>query len=255
MAVYNGKYEDISDRYVEKKSVDCIVTSPPYNIGIKYNSYNDQMPEHHFREWLHYTALVMREQLKRDGSLFLVLGFKASEPFHELAMATVFNTHFVLQNKIIWVKSYHDPETDQTAGHFKPINSERYLNNCYETIYHFTHTGEVPLQRKAIGVPYTDKSNIQRWNGKEDLRCRGNAWFLPYKTAQSAKQHPASFPVELAEMCLKLHGVSSDSLVLDPFCGVGSTLIAAKRLDAKYIGFDIDPMYIEIAKRELKGNE
>ena len=101
----------------------------------------------------------------------------------------------------------------KTFGHFKPINSPRFLNDCHEYVFHFTKSGRVELNRLALGVPYQDKSNIARWShtGGKDLRCRGNTWFVPYETIQSREKerpHPATFPVQLAEWCIKLHGVS-----------------------------------------------
>jgi site-specific DNA-methyltransferase (adenine-specific) len=50
-----------------------------------------------------------------------------------------------------------------SCGHFKPINSTRFLNNSHEWVFHFTPDGNTPLDRLAIGAPYTDKTNIKRW--------------------------------------------------------------------------------------------
>ena len=96
----------------------------------------------------------------------------------------------------------------KTFGHFKPINSPRFLNDCHEYVFHFTKSGRVELNRLALGVPYQDKSNIARWRHTQgdDLRCRGNTWFVPYETIQRREKerpHPATFPVQLAEWCIK----------------------------------------------------
>lgn len=89
-----------------------------------------------------------------------------------LSIAYTLRNHFALQNTIIWVKSIsisnanldNNPNTikDFSVGHFKPIPSDKYLNNCYEFIYHFTKKGDIRLDKLAIGVPYKDKSNIKR---------------------------------------------------------------------------------------------
>jgi site-specific DNA-methyltransferase (adenine-specific) len=163
---------------------------------------------------------------------------------------------FELQNTIHWIKSISIERESGVAsyGHFKPINSQRYINDCHEYVFHFTPEGKSKIDRLAIGVPYTDKTNIQRWshtNG-QDKRCRGNTWFIPYKTIhQRAKQrpHPATFPVELASKCIRLHG-KRDATVLDPFLGIGHSAIAAKEcadLVEQFIGFDIDEEYLKIA--------
>ena len=167
---------------------------------------------------------------------------------------------FVLQNTIHWIKSIsiQDREGDaQSHGHFKPISSKRFLNDCHEYIFHFTKTGHAEIDRLALGVPYQDKSNISRWShtGGRDLRCRGNTWFIPYETIQSRareRPHPATFPVQLAEWCIKLHGASRVQTMLDPFLGIGNSAIAAQRCGVKkFIGFEIDQTYLSEAKRRV----
>ena len=144
-----------------------------------------------------------------------------------------------------------------TFGHFKPINSPRFLNDCHEYVFHFTKSGRVGLNRLALGVPYQDKSNITRWShtrGK-DLRCRGNTWFVPYETIQSREKerpHPATFPVQLAEWCIKLHKAASVRTMLDPFLGIGNSAVAAKRCGVeRFVGFEIDEPYLAEAKRRI----
>src|SRR5208337_2546092 len=102
-----------------------------------------------------------------------------------------------------------------------------------------------------IGVPYQDKANIRRWNAAGgDRRCRGNTWFIPYETIrdkETQRPHPASFPVRLPEMCIKLHGLDRTKLVLDPFIGIGSTALAFLRFGVSCFGFDIDRKYLKVA--------
>ena len=171
---------------------------------------------------------------------------------------------FELQNVIHWVKSiaiqkedvgrYPGISGNVSVGHYKPINSPRYVNDCHEYIFHFTRTGTVPLDKLAIGVPYQDKSNIGRWKAaKHDCRDRGNTWYIPYQTVASAKPHPAAFPDALPEMCIKLHGLRTDPplLVLDPYAGTGTTPLAAKRLGCRYVAFEKDEGYADIARKQL----
>ena len=113
------------------------------------------------------------------------------------------------------------------------------------------------MERLGLGVPYSDKSNIARWSHTKgrDLRCRGNNWFIPYKTIVSRSKerpHPATFPVELAVNCIKVHGWRSDLVMLDPFVGIGHSALAAKECNiGRFIGFDIDPDYVEVARQAL----
>jgi site-specific DNA-methyltransferase (adenine-specific) len=141
-----------------------------------------------------------------------------------------------------------------TTGHYKPITGKRYLNQNREAILHFTHNGDVEIDRLAVGVPFTDKSNIARRGHAADIHCAGNTWWIPYATVQSKAEkfdHPAGFPVELPERCIKLHGVKDGLVVLDPFLGAGTTLVAAQQLGCQGIGIEIDPTYCEVARRRL----
>lgn len=247
--------------YLDKNSVDVIVTSPPYNIGVDYNKYNDDISREEYLNWLGRWAQIAKEVLKDDGSLFLNIGSKPSDSWVPFEVAFEMRKHFKLQNVIHWIKSiYIEHESygekiDLNVGHYKPINSKRFINDTHEYVFHLTKSGKVELNRLAIGVPYKDKSNITRWgNGKAGLRCRGNSWYIPYKTIWNRlkdRPHPASFPFELAEMCIKLHGLEKTDMVIDPFLGIGNTAIACKRLKKNFIGFEIDQMYFDEAIRIL----
>lgn len=233
-------------------SIDVVVTSPPYNIGISYRSYDDRRPRDEYLKWLSDIGAQIARVLTDGGSFFLNVGSTNADPWVALDVANAFRDQFVLQNTISWIKSVSIG--DDTVGHFKPITSRRYMNNNHETVFHFTKTGAVEIDRLAIGVPFKDKSNIGRWGHARDKRCAGNVWFIPYKTVTSKAEkfnHPAGFPVELAERCIKLHGIE-DAVVLDPFLGAGSTLVAAAKLGCEGIGFEIDPVYAAAAVSRLR---
>jgi site-specific DNA-methyltransferase (adenine-specific) len=247
---------------VGEKSVDVVVTSPPYNIGIGYSSYKDTLPREKYLAWMGEVGAAVKRALADDGSFFLNVGNKPKDQWIAWDVASVMRKHFVLQNVIHWVKSiaigkadagnYPNIAGDIAVGHFKPIVSNRFLNDCHEYIFHFTKAGDARLDKLAVGIPYQDKSNIGRWKAaKQDRRDRGNTWFIPYETIQSKsdRPHPATFPVRLPEMCVKLHG--SAKLVVDPFTGIGSTAVAAMRLGVQFVGFEIDREYLDLAIARL----
>lgn len=252
-------------KQLKDKTVDVVVTSPPYNIGIKYNKYSDNLSREDYLNWIEEVVKEIKRVLKDDGSFFINVGYTAKDPWIAFDVANVIRKHFKLQNTIHWVKSiaiqkedvgnYPNIIGDIAVGHYKPINSDRFLSIMHEYIFHFTKNGNVKLDKLAIGVPYQDKSNIKRFNRKGDLRDRGNTWFIPYETIQSKEKerpHPATFPPKLPEMCIKLHGVKKTNLVLDPFMGIGSTAIACIRLGIDYIGFEIDEYYCRVAEERIK---
>ena len=233
--------------------VDVVVTSPPYNIGVEYGTHDDDMPFEDYLDWIEAVASECSRALKDDGSFFFNIGDRPSDELRSLSVAERITRVFRLQNTIHWVKSIAVPEEGINIGHYKPVNSPRYLNNSHEYIFHFTKTGSVALDKLAVGVPYGDKSNIGRWkHAKRDLRDRGNMWFIPYDTVTSEKEHPAAFPPRLAEMCIRLHGLGEGRLVvLDPFVGSGSTAVAAQALGCYYVGFEVDPRYVSAARAKL----
>ena len=245
---------------MSKESVDIIVTSPPYNLKINYNKYKDNLKFKEYLDWLNNVFIEIHRILKPEGSFFLNVGFSSTNPWiaMEVAMAVKNieiegkNNLFILQNNITWVKSISIK--DNTYGHFKPVNSARFVNNTFENLFHFTKTGNVKLDKKSIGVPYVYKSNIKRFNIGEDKRCRGNCWFIPYKTIQNRSQkgkHPAIFPEQLVEWCIKLHGYDKDTIICDPFLGTGTTLVVAKKFGINAIGIDIDEYYTDYTKERL----
>jgi site-specific DNA-methyltransferase (adenine-specific) len=262
-----------------EESIDLVVTSPPYNLGINYGKYSDRQDRRSYLDWCGKWAGEIRRVLKPEGSFFLNIGGAPSNPMlpHEIVMTL--RDLFVLQNTIHWIKSIaidvHGSRRPaggarasrreaataiRSFGHFKPINSKRFLNDCHEYVFHFTKSGRVELNRVALGVPYQDKSNIARWahTHGHDLRCRGNTWFVPYATIQSRdkeRPHPATFPIQLVEWCIKLHGPAGGGRIeamVDPFLGIGNSAVAAQHCGVKkFIGFEIDETYLTEAKRRV----
>jgi len=245
--------------------VDVVVTSPPYNIGVRYGTYDDRVDRQGYLDWLSAWADLVWLVLSPGGSLFLNMGGKPKDPWGPLEAALRLRDRFSLQNTIHWIKSIaieksgsgddHGLAHDVNVGHIKPINSKKYLSDAHEYVFHFTKAGNVELDRLAVGIPYKDKSNIARWRSAgKDLRCRGNAWFIPYKTIVSRdkeRPHPASFPPLLAEMCIKLHGKENVGLVLDPFMGIGNTALACAGLGVSCLGYEIDPEYFKTSVEQV----
>ena len=254
---------------LEPGSIGTVVTSPPYNLGIKYRSYRDDLPRTEYLNWTDRWLRALSSAMSPDGSLFLNVGAKPTDPWIPLEVAQVARRFFKLQNTIHWVKSIAIDreavgaaagfEKDVAVGHYKPINSDRFVNDCHEFIFHFSPGGRTRLDRRAVGVPYQDASNVKRWaNAEGGLRCRGNTWFIPYETIQSRdrdRPHPASFPPKVPEQCLRLHGISRTGVVLDPFLGLGSTAIAAARLGLDFIGIEMDEQYLAEAVRRVKDGD
>jgi len=248
------------------RRADVVVTRPPYPRRVRYSRYADDLPRDEYLAWTGELGAAVDRVLAPAGSFFLNVGASPSDPWLPWDVAREAGRPFVLQNVIHWVKSIAIDrraagrsaglERDLALGHYKPLVSERYLHGAHEYIFHFTRTGAVPIDRLAIGIPYQDKSNVKRWGRTaRDRRCRGNTWFLPYATIRSRSRdrpHPASFPPELPEWCVRLHGVGRTQVVVDPFVGIGSSAVASARLGVGFVGFDVDPEYLATAVRLVR---
>jgi site-specific DNA-methyltransferase (adenine-specific) len=249
-ALHQGDCLDVLPTLPEA-SVDVVVTSPPYNLDLAYASYDDALSEADYLDWMVRVAGEVRRVMRPDASFFLNMAGSNSRPWLPFELIVRLRQHFALQNHITWIKSVSLGL--DTVGHFKPLAGRRFLNHTHEHVFHLTRQGDVQLDRLAIGVPFKDKSNIARRGHAQDARCRGDSWFIPYRTVQSRTgkyHHPGTFPVDLPRWCIRLHGRPA-AVVLDPFAGTGTTLVAAVLEGATAIGVELDPGYADIARARL----
>jgi site-specific DNA-methyltransferase (adenine-specific) len=235
----------------EPQSVDCIITSPPYNWKKNYHGVSDNLP------WPEYWALMeavgraLLDLATEDGVLFLQAGSRGDLPWHSVNIAQCYErAGWVLQKRIVWQKA-----TEDGRGHFTPISSDRFLNFTHEDLFLFSRDGKARIDRLAIGVPYTDATNTTRWKHGRDLRCRGDVWFIPHKTIRSRGKdrdgHTATFPELLVERCLLLMEQGRSLRVLDPFCGRGTVPVVAARRGHEGIGMELSKAISSAAMRNL----
>ena len=252
--VFFKSSEEMSE--LEDESIDVIITSPPYNRGKTYTSDNgeihdDRMEDAEYYSFLNTIWSECYRVAKQSALFFLNIGDSAGDQGKSEKVAnSAESASWKRIQDIIWVKSFLG------KGHYTPSGGNRRLNNLWEHIFLFAKNAkEYKIDPKAIGIPYTDKSNIGRYSDT-DLRDPGNVWLIPYMKTTGAtikKGHEAPFPIGLPYKCIKL--VPKAKTVLDPFGGTGSTLAACLKLGIKGYAYEKYPRVEVIKSRILEGEQ
>ena len=236
--------------------VDIIVSSPPYNIGLNYNTYSDSRVDYY--EWMRCVWSEACRILKPNGHLFINVAPTRKDPLMPYKVAS--SVPWVIQNTITWSKAIE--YEGHVSGHVQVFASEYYLPNGMELVFHFTEHGKTKCDTRALDVSY--KPQWAEYNKKKTGRTHRptvNNWFVPYETVGSFgkrttelkgnKKHPAIYPQALVERCIRLAGYNADTIVFDPFAGTGTTLLAAKRLGLHAIGCELDADYYQFILSRL----
>lgn len=225
---------------IENKSIDLIVTSPPYNIDITYNSHDDTMSYDDYlsftREWLEKCYRF----LKDDGRFCLNIPLDKNKGGQQSVCADITTiakqVGFKYHSTIIWNEQNI---SRRTAWGSWLSAAAPYVIAPVEVVVIFYKEE----WKKTSG---SRKSDITK---KEFMEWTNGVWNF---SGESKKRvgHPAPFPVELPKRCIKLFSFVGDT-ILDPFLGSGSTLLACLQTGRVGVGVDIDKKYCELAKRRL----
>jgi len=245
--IYNG---DCLEKMLllNDNSVDLTVTSPPYNIG---KEYEEVLPINEYTEWCSNWMKEIYRITNTSGSFWLNLGY-LENPGKAKALPIAYllwdKTDFYLIQEIIWnygagvaAKKFFSPRNEKLLWFVK--NKNHYTFNLDD------------IRDKNVKYPN------QKKNGK--LRCNplgknpGDVWQIPKVTSgknRSSKErtpHPAQFPSAMIERVIRGSSNEGD-IVLDPFLGSGTTAIVAIATNRKFIGFEKEEKYCEIATKRIE---
>lgn len=233
--VYQGNALQLL-RKLPDEHVDITVTSPPYNKQRntygwlvqtnRYSHYNDRMPEKKYQKWQVEVLNEIKRVTKPGGSLFY--NHKArwvnGKMIHPLEW--LFDTEWDIRQEIIWDRSL---AANVRGWRFWQVDERIYW--LYK-----------PVKNHMVG---------------EELESRhakmASIWKM--KPVPRTDNHPAPFPLELPVRAIYSMPGENRKTILDPFCGVGTTLVAAKLLGHNFIGFDIAPDYVAYSKKRLESFE
>ena len=226
---------------IDQESIDLIVTSPPYNIDVHYGYFDDTIPYDKYIEFTHQwleKALIL---LKTDGRLCINIPLDKNKGGQQSVYADVVTAAkevgYKYHTTIIW--------NEQNISRRTAWGSWLSASAPY-----------VIAPVEMIVVLYKDDWKKSKQGGRSDIdRKEFLEWTNGMWTFSGEKKsrigHPAPFPLELPKRCIKLFSFVDD-LILDPFMGSGTTLMAAWELGRKTIGVDIQKSYCELTVTRLK---
>lgn len=235
-------------------SVALVVTSPPYFAGKQYEEEleRDGIPATYL-EYLQMLTDVFAEcarVLEPGGRIAVNVANLGRKPYRSLSADVIrileHDLGLLLRGEIVWQKA-EGAGGSCAWGSFRGA-ANPVLRDVTERIVVASKgrfdRGLTPKKRAAAGLPA--ESTILT---DDFLALTLDVWNIPPESATRVG-HPAPFPVELPEQLIRLY-TFADDLVLDPFMGSGSALVAAARLGRRYVGYDLDPAYAEIARRRV----
>lgn len=268
---------------LKDKSVDCIVTSPPYWQLRDYGVVGQLGLEDTVEEYIEKLLKIFNEcwrALKDTGTVFINMGdiYSSSKYIsirrksrmmipEKIAIAMI-EKGWILRNEIIWHKPNVVPEAvqDRFTNDFEKIyfftKSEKYFfEKQYEAFSEKTLTafkdGIMPTGKKKMlgaGESRTGMREVNKpWKAVYNEKGRNMRTVWKIATKGISEAHFATFPEELVRRCI-LAGCPENGIVLDLFLGSGTTLKVAKRLNRNGIGIELNQEYIQIAKKRI-GND
>lgn len=235
-------YQDdiLTTTAIPPSSVDLIVTSPPYNVDIQYNSHDDTMT---YQDYLTFTEKWLAQCfqfLKEDGRFCLNIPLDKNKGGQQSVYADITTIAkqigFKYHSTIIWNEQNISRRT--AWGSWLSASAPYVIAPVEVIVVLYKNSW-----KKTSG---SKQSNITK---EEFMEWTNGVWNF---AGESKKRigHPAPFPVELPRRCMKLFSFVGDT-VLDPFLGSGSTLIACYETKRCGIGVEIDREYCELAKKRL----
>lgn len=246
--IWNGDVSAFLDNIEERQLFDLVVTSPPYNIG---KSYEKKMPLDKYLNWQESLIDKIIPRLKHTGSLCWQVGNFVDNGYIiplDIEFAPIFKKHGLkLRNRIIWHFGHGLHSKDRFSGRYEVIMwytlSDDYIFNLDEVRI----PSKYPGKRSYRGPKKGEYSGHPLGKNPEDV------WDIPNVKSKHIEKtiHPCQFPVGLIER-LVLALTNTNGLVFDPFCGVGSTGVAAALHDRLFWGADIIKEYVNISKTRIQ---
>lgn len=238
IVIFNNDIFTLED--INEETIDLIVTSPPYDVDIKYENYNDNIPYEEYLEFTQKWLAKCYSLAKKDGRLCLNVPLDKNKGGQQSVCADI----TTIAKRVGW--KYHatiiwneQNISRRTAWGSWLSASAPFVIAPVEVI--------IVMYKEQWEKMHKGKSDITR---EEFIEWTNGVWNFSGES-RSKIGHPAPFPVELPKRCIKLFSFVGDT-VLDPFVGSGTTLIACLETKRMGIGVDINKKYCELAQKRLE---
>jgi DNA modification methylase len=258
LTLYHGDGTDLLAT-IPDESISLIITSPPYNLG---KNYEDRVSIEHYLEAQRHVIRELYRVLKQDGSICWQVGNFVQDgevfPLDILYYDIFKKLNMYLRNRIVWY-----------FGH--GLHASKRFSGRYETILWFTKSDKYVFNLDSVRVPskYPGKRhykgpNVGKPSGNPLGKNPSDVWEILLKDWEGAlwdipnvksnhpekTEHPCQYPIELVERCV-LALTNENDWVLDPYAGVGSSLIGAVMHNRRAVGSEKEEAYIEMARERL----
>ena len=244
--IYKGDIHKLIKKLPDN-SVDLIVADPPYGIEMDFGGDENWGLNKHDK-WMNWMKLWLDEAnrvLKPDGSIF-VYGIHHNIGYVQCYMYELGLTY---GRQFIWhYKNNWSGYTKVPVGHYEPL---LWFYKGKKFTYHPIREPYESTDR----LKYKIKKNGKVWTPNPDGKLAGDVWKIPVlagkRFSEERVKHPTQKPLAICDRIIK-HFSNEGELVLVPFAGSGSECVSAKRLNRKFLGFELNQEYIDIAKKRLK---
>jgi DNA modification methylase len=234
--IYHHSSEEMSE--LPDHSIHLMITSPPYNAR---KEYDEDLTLAEYQAMLRRVFLETYRVLVTGGRACINianLGRKPYIPLHAMIIQEMIQIGFLMRGEIIWNKASSASTSTAWGSWLSAANPV--LRDIHEYILVFCKES---FSRSTDGKDSTiEKDEFLEWTK--------SVWTFPTISARKVG-HPAPFPEELPRRLIALYSLKGD-VVLDPFCGSGTTCIAATQLGREYIGYEVNPAYVELAEDRLR---
>jgi len=237
--IYNDDILTIDD--IQKGSIDLTVTSPPYNVDVKYETYDDKIPYNKYLEFSEKWLTKCYNLTKDDGRLCLNIPLDKNKGGQQSVSADL----TTIAKKVGW--KYHATIIWNEQNISRRTAWGSWLSASAPFVIAPVEVIVVLYKKRWKKTSGTGKSDITR---DEFLEWTNAVWNFSGESKNKIG-HPSPFPVELPKRCIKLFSFVEDT-IFDPFLGSGTTLIACLKTGRNGIGVEIDRKYCELAVKRLK---